>query len=932
MRRGTTRSAGLGVAAATALAVTLLLPISTAWAQSDLGSRATAAAQNQARKPKAAKPAITSFTATPTRIAGIGAVVKLAGKVTGATSCTFKSAESLPGLPKTTSCSSGSAQLSVKVPANTAAASRTLTFSLVATKGSSTATHSVTVLQAEEAPSLGEFSIKPSALTSSGGKVTVAFVVSRATSCELTSTPKLVGLPEKIACTSGSVHHLVAIPAGSVAASYQIVLTASGPGGTTSASGKVTRAAPPKPTVGTISADPAHLSAAGGSVSLSTPVTHATSCTYKVSPTLTGFPDTVSCANGTAAAKVTIPANDSYAAVDYKFSLSATGPGGTTASETDLTVAEAAAARPTGNPVTWSASANIEPPPNQFQLVSCPSSTFCVAGDTSSGYAAVESAGTWGTATEVTGGDGLSSLSCSTSTFCLATDGSEVYLYDGTSWTETSSPFDSEAGIAELSCAPGGSCMATDFAGDVATTPDGSTWTTVAGIPDGASATGLTCLSSDSCVALVSASGDFGTEIWDGTSWTAGGSLDITSYPSDFSCSSVSLCVTSTYDQETSSNVIELYSDGSWGAASLPVGDTFAGNLTCVVSGSCLATGLDSDASAELFAYSSGSWGAVSGSAGAPFVTGLACSSETSCTGVMSVEAYEFDGSSWSNAVIGWADDVTGLSCPTTSWCMAVDSGGNAVSYDGSDWSSPVSVTSLELLGVSCSSSSFCAAVDGAGDLLTYNDGTWTTETGLLSGFSFGGDPVSCPSSSFCVAVFGSRVAYYNGSSWSATTIDSTDADLSGVSCLSETECIAVDSSGEAFSYNGSSWSEKTIDSHASSAAINLEQVSCLSATTCVAVGYDGYAEVLSGTTWSSPASVANGDSITALSCDTSQGYCVLGSFGGLYYLEESSGSYGFTSSVQPLGNGDTFLQAVACVDTSCFAVSQANTVYYGSS
>jgi len=71
---------------------------------------------------------------------------------------------------------------------------------------------------------------------------------------------------------------------------------------------------------------------------------------------------------------------------------------------------------------------------------------------------------------------------------------------------------------------------------------------------------------------------------------------------------------------------------------------------------------------------------------------------------------------------------LVGVSCGSSTFCMAVDNDGNALMYNGSSWSLPSSFASANdgLSGVSCVvGSTFCMAVDVRGRAYSY-DGTWT--------------------------------------------------------------------------------------------------------------------------------------------------------------------------------------------------------------
>src|ERR1700677_875509 len=184
------------------------------------------------------------------------------------------------------------------------------------------------------------------------------------------------------------------------------------------------------------------------------------------------------------------------------------------------------------------------------------------------------------------------------------------------------------------------------------------------------------------------------------------------------------------------------------------------------------------------------------------------------------------------------------------------------------------------LTGVSCASVSFCMAV-GAADNQPAEGGAltdiepfaerWTgmAWTAAAASGSPGARPalyaISCTSPSFCIAV-GSTVAAsadgfagggwqsskalveaWNGATW---TVEATPAgavaptELSGVSCTSSTSCVAVGARGVGRSrqyalvetWNGTSWSEHAASSPGKYATW-LKAISCVAASWCAAVG-----------------------------------------------------------------------------------------------
>jgi hypothetical protein len=103
---------------------------------------------------------------------------------------------------------------------------------------------------------------------------------------------------------------------------------------------------------------------------------------------------------------------------------------------------------------------------------------------------------------------------------------------------------------------------------------------------------------------------------------------------------------------------------------------------------------------------------------------------------------------------------LTGVACPTTTLCVAVDAAGNAVTSTNpgagaSAWSVSRIDSAHALTGVSCAAAGLCVAVNAAGGVLTSSNptadaGAWTMNrvdgSNILAG-------VACPSAGLCVVV-----------------------------------------------------------------------------------------------------------------------------------------------------------------------------------
>jgi hypothetical protein len=273
-----------------------------------------------------------------------------------------------------------------------------------------------------------------------------------------------------------------------------------------------------------------------------------------------------------------------------------------------------------------------------------------------------------------------------------------------------------------------------------------------------------------------------------------------------------------------------------------------------------------------------------------------------------------FAAGSWSSpTTIDAGATLEGVSCPSASWCLAVDDLGQALYWNGHTWTAPAVIDpSAPLSGASspsCVSQSFCAAVLNTGDgypqLWLYGGSTWT----MAPDSGFGVTTVGCGTTHLCVAGGGNScgffcvqpyAAVFGGSSWSNQITPSNDesfqaasclasgfcmlvssigldgvsesytysggvwSDLgevlggaaTAVSCVSPLFCVAADSNrGATFIYNGSAFSQESdIDSLHGAFPFN---VSCPSAAFCAAADTDGSTFLFNGSTWSSPVPTA---------------------------------------------------------------------------
>ncbi|MGO9101642.1 MAG: Ig-like domain-containing protein [Mycobacterium sp.] len=298
-----------------------------------------------------------------------------------------------------------------------------------------------------------------------------------------------------------------------------------------------------------------------------------------------------------------------------------------------------AAASPPG----WSQGTLIDPEPGQPISISCPTADFCVAADFT-GHVLTYNGTSWSSPENIDITPDLESVSCPTADFCASVDGNgHVLTFDGTSW---SSPelVDSNHTPTSVSGPSASFCAAVDYEGDALT--------------------------------------------YNGSSWSSPDMIDAGSHLGSVSCPAANFCAAVDWN----GNVL-TYNGTSWSSPD-KIRDWAMYSVSCPTASFCVAA----DELGNVLTYNGGSWS--------------------------SPDSIDPNG-----------DGLTSVSCPTASFCVAVDTLGNVLTYDGSTWSSPSNIDSAlaQNFGpctsaifycaafVSCPSASFCAAVDFIGNAFTYS-------------------------------------------------------------------------------------------------------------------------------------------------------------------------------------------------------------------
>ena len=198
---------------------------------------------------------------------------------------------------------------------------------------------------------------------------------------------------------------------------------------------------------------------------------------------------------------------------------------------------------------------------------------------------------------------------------------------------------------------------------------------------------------------------------------------------------------------------------------------------------------------------------------------------------------------SWSGSVSldrAGSQSLTGVACPLTTQCTAVDAVGQVVTFNPTAPGTPKPTTidvGQSLNGVACPSATQCTAVDGTGRQLTFNPTNPGTPTPVIISSGSNLRAVACPSANLCVAVdsVGKEVTF-NPTSTAASTVTTIDSgqSLNAVACTSVSQCVAVDARGYAVTFDPATPGNAValpVDS-----GNRLSGVACPSADQCTAV------------------------------------------------------------------------------------------------
>ncbi len=504
------------------------------------------------------------------------------------------------------------------------------------------------------------------------------------------------------------------------------------------------------------------------------------------------------------------------------------------------------------------------------------------------------------------------------------------------------------------------------------TSTSASTWSSVAALPALAGVSSISCPSTTTCVAVGVNSNDYGgveATTDGGATWSAGSlPSPVVGGPTSVSCPTTSWCMA-----VGGRTFVSADGGATWSSTAFPTALVPLAAVACTSVDVCVVAGANASGDTAVVTTSDGgsTWSTASVPAGPLEGTALACSSASNCdlvatiAGSSEILGSTDGGATWSVVESSslFSDDITAISCPSTTTCLAVGNSILSASLDapvafatsdgGASWSSvpfPASVTHAELTGVACSAATTCTVV-GSGSAstqfsnaytvaLTTTDGGASWQQGTLPATSPLPRALACPSSTTCVAagIAGAAedalVTDDGGATWSSTTLATGDSALDVVSCPTTSACFAAGSTPVpevvASSDGGSTWSAPT----PVPGLVAINGMACSSTTVCVTVGQSASGVPAAyttdgGTSWASAASSTGADDLESVVCLASATCVAVGATtsagtSGVGLVSVDSGA-SWTKATVP--SGTPGLGGVSCPSSSvCYATYSGST------
>ncbi len=279
-------------------------------------------------------------------------------------------------------------------------------------------------------------------------------------------------------------------------------------------------------------------------------------------------------------------------------------------------------------------------------------------------------------------------------------------------------------------------------------------WSTSEPTPGNSPVSALSCTSSNFCMIVDGAGVSYQSS---GPSWS-GPDMTGSSWITSLSCTSATFCVA-----VTAQGTAMTFNGTSWSAqASIDPSGSPLTDISCSTSSFCIAT----DFGGNVFTDTNGVWSSALGSVQG---TSVSCAPSASfCMTALGTTSYLFENGSWSPPIpIGSTSgsSINSLSCPTSSFCVAVTNTGEAVTTNyvpSAGWVAPSTVTNNSLTSVSCTSPAFCVAIDNVGEAFAFTGTQWTSPASVGSFSPAAG--VACSAAWSCLIASGHLHYLYQAS------------------------------------------------------------------------------------------------------------------------------------------------------------------------
>jgi hypothetical protein len=423
-------------------------------------------------------------------------------------------------------------------------------------------------------------------------------------------------------------------------------------------------------------------------------------------------------------------------------------------------------------------------------------------------------------------------LSCASATFCGAlsanADGSgdQFVRYNGSSWQVDNPPPSVGVGYGygPIACVAPAYCLAIGRRGSAEL--NGATWTAAETIPaQHGSVIGFECGAPGHCVALGQSTNEAAT--FSGGHWTEAGVPDNGAPPTALSCPTAAVCRAA----DDQGRTFDL-TGSSWSATRQLVQATgHLRDISCATRDWCMAI----DHNGNALRWQHRHWSAPMPIDLDHALVAISCAPDRTCIAVTAVQgpspdfqdhgrAIPYVDGRWQHPELiepggGFGD----VSCPSSSYCAAVDGRGRVITWSHGSWSAPAQTADRSLGTIDCAAPEHCVAI-GRGGTLILNGRSWHHV--VAPGHHLALTRIDCVDPSFCVASTTQSVAELHAGVWAQLTVEN---HFLGPSCASRTLCV-----GDADKPSG--WVDETFNGSASrpSPYHNAKAISCTPGPVCV--------------------------------------------------------------------------------------------------